>query len=437
MKRASRIVLTVGCLLIIIVSWIIVLAAKSNSEKQANLLALASEYLEDEIYIYAAPLLEEAAALNAAYTYQVETALKDVYLHLIDQGGYRRKYLSLLEKQMNRREALPEVFMEAANFYLEGSKIADACAVLRAGIAKTGSEELITLYENNRYEYRMGYETYEDVTEIYGTTIGVKREGLWGMAYSDGTLQIPCQYEKISTYSAGRVIVQKNGVIYAVDDLNNRLALLKKGAADFGNFTDDRVSVLTNQGWQRASGDFTIGSMVFERIGAYSGGYAAAKQNGKWGVIDRSTAWLIPAVYDRVIMDELGRSYAQGSVFVKKGDSVYLFVDGKQAEGAYEDAKPFGEQGYAAVKKNGKWGFINTAAEVIIDYQFEDARSFSQHLAAVKESEFWGYINLSGKIVIEPIFLEAKSFGEGNAPVLTERGWQFISLLEYRKGVSL
>lgn len=437
MKRANRILLAVGFLVLLIISWVIVLGSKSSDEKQTELLSQAAEYTNDKVYILAVPLLEEAAGYDAAYTREAEAALKDVYLQLLDQRGYRRKYLDLLGKQMSRLEAPPDVFEEAARFYLDGSKYAEAFAVLKDGIAKTGSGELITLYEDNRYIHKLGYELYEDVTEIHGTTIGVSRDGLWGLADSAGTQLIPCEYESISTFDADRAVVRKNGEIYAVDRQNNRLALLKEKVSAFGNYADGRVTLLTAEGWKRATGDFTLGSAAFEQIGTYSGGYAAAKLNGKWGVINKETNWLIPAEYDEVVLDGLGRCYAQGAVFAKKGESVILLVDGQQVGEAFEDAKPFRDEGYAAVKKNGKWGFINTAGELEIDFQFEDALSFGQHLAAVQVNGLWGYINLYGKTVIEPAYLQAKSFGNGNAPVLTERGWQFLALLEYQKGVSL
>ena len=45
---------------------------------------------------------------------------------MIDQRGYRRKYNTLLEKQMSRKNVAPEIYLEAANFYLESSKFGDA-----------------------------------------------------------------------------------------------------------------------------------------------------------------------------------------------------------------------------------------------------------------------------------------------------------------------
>jgi hypothetical protein len=137
------------------------------------------------------------------------------------------------------------------------------------------------------------------------------------------------------------------------------------------------------------------------------------------------------------MQDELGRSYAQNSVFVRLDGWVYLFSGGRWIDDYYEDARPFSDNGYAAVKKSGKWGFIDTYGNEKIGFIFDDALSFGQHLAAVKIEDMWGYISLFGEIVIEPIFYEAKSFSHGSAPILTERGWQFITLIEHKKGVSL
>ena len=293
------------------------------------------------------------------------------------------------------------------------------------------------LYESSRYAYQMGYTMYEDVTSIYNDTIAVQVDGLWGVAKADGTLMIACQYDKISTYSNNRAIAREGEEIIAVDSSSNRIALLKEPAGDFGNYADNRVSILINNTWRRATGDFEIGSASFEELGTYSDGFVAAKQNGKWGVVDLQNEWLLSPEYDEIIMDELGRSYGQGAVFAKTGNAVYLFVDDAEIGGPYDDAKPFGEEGYAAVKKDGKWGFIDTSGALKIPYQFDDALSFGQHLAAVKTGEFWNYISLSGEIVIDADFLLAKSFSSGSAPVLTNRGWQFITLLEYKEGVGL
>jgi len=438
MKRLSRLFFALVFSALITVSWALALGAKPAAAKQAELIARAEEYIEDGIYISAAPLLEEAAGYSAAYTSIAETRLKTVYTRLIAQSGYRRKYTELLNKQMGRKNARPEVFYEAAIFYLKESKLNEALAALKSGIEKTAKPELVELYERHRYGYKMGYDIYDGAAEISGGAAGVSLGGLWGFASPDGTPLIECGYEKVSAFCGGRAVVKKNGVIFAVDMAGNRVALLKDaGAIDFGHYSEGRAAILFSEGWRRASGGFELGSAVFEQIGAYSDGFAAAKQGGRWGLVDKSSNWLIPASYDEIIMDGLGRAYAQGAAFVREDGAVYMMSGGMRLGGPYEDARPFGAEGYAAVKENGLWGFIDSSGELVIDYSFEDASSFGRHLAAVQCGGLWGYINLYGKIVIEPEFLLAKSFEDGSAPVLTGRGWRFITLIEYLKKAGL
>ena len=437
MKRGKRILIGAGCLVLLLVSWLIAVNSKSAIITQMELMAQAAALVDDGIYIRAVPLLEEAAGYNTTLTITVEEELKKTYLALVDTRGFRRKYTNLLEAQMNRADARPETFAEAANYYIGESKIPMALEILRTGIEKTGSGDLTALYEHNRYAFETSRTTYEAVSSIHGSTVGVQRDGLWGIASSDGILRIPCEYEQISTFSVDRAIVKKDGEIYAINIDNNRIAILREEAEDFGNYANDRVPILVGGAWRRATGEFEIGSASFEQVGMYSGGYAAAKTDGKWGVIDLSLNWLLPAEYDEIIGDELGRCYAQDAVFARRNGVVYLFVKGQQVGGSFDDAKPFSAEGYAAVMKDGKWGYIDTEGTLNVGFRFDDALSFGQHLAAVKIEEMWGYISLDGRVVIEPIFLEAKSFSNGSAPVLTERGWQFITLLEYKKGASL
>jgi len=420
-----------------IISWIIATNSKSTAEKQLLLINQASVMINDGIYVSAVPLLEEAAGYDAIHTVTAENELKKVYLALMDNRGYPRRYTTLLEKQMNKRYAKPDVFIEAADYYLSNSKTQEALAALRDGIEKTGDTDLVTFYENSRYAYEINRMAYDSAAAIYESTAQVQLDGKWGIANSDGDILISCQYDKISTFNKNRVIVRKEDSIYAVDRDNNRIAVPYEYISDFGNYACNRIPLLIEDSWRRATGDFELGTNSFEAIGMYSEGYAAAKANGKWGVIDLSTGWLIPAEFDEIIQDELGRCYGQGAVFVRTGGLVYLIVDGSYVGDAYEDAHPFTEEGYAAVKKNGKWGFVDVGGVEVIKFVFDDALSFGQHLAAVKYGEYWGYISRYGQMVIDAAFYEAKSFSDGSAPVLTERGWQFITLLEFKKGAGL
>jgi hypothetical protein len=199
-----------------------------------------------------------------------------------------------------------------------------------------------------------------------------------------------------------------------------------------GNLSQNIVPLQLASGkWIIADSGLVSNNTEYEDIGAAYNSAIAVKRGDKWGVLALDGTELVPFEHDGVVMDELGRCYAQESVFVRQGGKAYLISGGAMQGEPYDDARPFTDDGWAAVKKDGKWGFIDNAGQFMIQPQYEDALSFSGHLASVKLNGLWGYASLGGATAIEPVYTEAKSFHNGTAPVMTEKGWQFITLVEY------
>ncbi|MDA3878996.1 MAG: WG repeat-containing protein [Prolixibacteraceae bacterium] len=75
-----------------------------------------------------------------------------------------------------------------------------------------------------------------------------------------------------------------------------------------------------------------------------------------------------------------------------------------------------------------KWGFKDNEKNIILVAKYDDAYAFSENLAAVKINGKWGYINHDGKEVIPPIKYEkAGSFSEGLCMVCQNGKWGFIN----------
>lgn len=93
----------------------------------------------------------------------------------------------------------------------------------------------------------------------------------------------------------------------------------------------------------------------------------------------------------------------------------------------YDELAPFNE-GYAAVRRGKKWGYINTKGEEVISCSFDYADFFSNGLAAVMKNEKWGYIDTTGKVII-PFTYEPKPtpFSEGMAGVNKDGKWGWIN----------
>ncbi|MCI4668594.1 MAG: WG repeat-containing protein [Bacteroidia bacterium] len=104
----------------------------------------------------------------------------------------------------------------------------------------------------------------------------------------------------------------------------------------------------------------------------------------------------------------------------------------------FEDARLF-EEGLAAVKKKGRWGFINKKFETVIPFRYVNARDFQEGFASVKGKKSWGLIDSTGKTVLRfryerPIIFDYKGTRPAGAEALAVikrgEGYQFIN----RKG---
>lgn len=80
----------------------------------------------------------------------------------------------------------------------------------------------------------------------------------------------------------------------------------------------------------------------------------------------------------------------------------------------------------AVVKENGKYGYIDTTGKLLIPCIYEQVNDFSEGVAAVKENGIWGFIDLEGKYIIPPKYEQVENFSEGYAFVRIGPTWTFV-----------
>ena len=67
-----------------------------------------------------------------------------------------------------------------------------------------------------------------------------------------------------------------------------------------------------------------------------------------------------------------------------------------------------------AVKKDGKWGYIDANGKIVIPLEYEEVADFSEGLAPVCKNGKWGYINLKKEVVIPFKFANSKMYSFKN-----------------------
>lgn len=81
------------------------------------------------------------------------------------------------------------------------------------------------------------------------------------------------------------------------------------------------------------------------------------------------------------------------------------------------DKAGYYSEGLAAVKKDGKWGYVDPRHQIVVTPEYDGAFSFSGGLAAVNKDKKWGYIDAHGKPVIPLQYAGARVFRDGVAEV--------------------
>lgn len=266
----------------------------------------------------------------------------------------------------------------------------------------------------------------------------VKIGDFWGFVNAAGENLSGAEYRTAGDFTGDKAFVEnQEGEKYFIDSEGNKRGVLPDGVdpESVGNFQDGVYSVCD-------SGKYDFYTIDKQKVlGSYSdattfaNGYAVVLTDTGFGLIDAEGKAVGSADYLKVACDERGVATEKERIFFMKGDSwLMTSVDGSVVgTDTYEEVKPFYPNGaYAAVKKEGKWGFVDTEGKMCITPQFEDARSFSNGYAAVKKDHMWGFVDVSGNIVIEPVFQEAMDMNSsGNIFVKENGGWKLISLYRY------
>jgi hypothetical protein len=174
--------------------------------------------------------------------------------------------------------------------------------------------------------------------------------------------------------------------------------------------------------------------------------YVVVKFHGQYGIIDVKENWMVTPQPNKIKLVSAERYLEQTdqNTFLKSLDGNVIYFTGNRLDvmpgylqehlstgGVWEIdlngrilsrqlqqpeniQKIFPEsEGLKAIKKDGKFGFIDARGRLRIANRYEDAQAFSQQLAAIKIRGRWGFINHEDKIAIQPVYDEVTSFQNG------------------------
>ncbi len=312
------------------------------------------------------------------------------------------------------------------------------CFSLANEFTKRGlSSEKMSSYINE-IEYKFFFSGKYEEVGIYSDGLCPVRLGEeWGYANTHGALNVECVYQNAGAYSSQLApIVDGYGDAYYIDAQGNKKFVVTtvQNIVALGALKNDVLALNNGISWgfYDKNGTYLFGE--YESVSSLDGGVAAVMKDESWMLVNREGKQLTAESYQDVILDESKVAFRNERCFVNDGTG-YKMIDstGKTyGTNTFEDARIFNDSSYAAVLLNGKWGFVDSSGNIVIEPQYDDARSFSYGYAAVKKDGRWGFIDKNGKIVIEPQFNNAKDINaNGCVFVVRSDKWELLRLYKY------
>lgn len=309
-----------------------------------------------------------------------------------------------------------------------------SCFKLADEFSKRGLNSEIVSDYISKYEYEYFFNgEYLDVGVFSGGMCSVLTGNKWGYIDNVGEKVIDTKFDKVGAFSGGLApVIDADGDAYYIDSKGNKkfVVLDVENVEEVGFIENGIYSVYNGDTWGFYDQEYNLLYGGYQEVSSIGNGVIAVKKDDKWSLINRDGNDLTGKTYEVVAMDEKLIVYRNDRVFVNDGTG-YQMIDstGTSYGEKFEDVHIFNDTTYAAVKLDGKWGFVNADGEIIIKPQYQDAHSFANGYAAVMKDYVWGFIDMEGRMVIEPQFREAKDFNDhGGVFVIKSDDWELLRL---------
>ena len=436
-KRLSMLQLT--AILFVVAGWAFAMLTMINGngkKEQRRLVEKAQLLAADGLYMPAAEIYEQALD---DYSTDANPEIELTLLQLYKDAGKTEEYMDLVEDRIDDGTATVEEYLYLADIHLNNGSIRGAITVLKNGTEQTEDVTVRDKYESIRYEHSLREIPFRKVKNAdTALAFPVESEGKWGYADSRGRLLTAAVFDEAFAFCGDFAVVKQQGeyrLINAAGDLYGRD---KNSLNRVSDYCEETIAGVKN-------GKYALYTKMFEPVTEHIyddiilgyGNRHLVKEAGEWKLVDETGDGIGDNIFLDVPVNSQGKAYVAKRAMVKDAGGYYVArANGKDNldDGLrFANAKAIEEKGgYIAVADStGKWGFIDEEGQLMIDYKFSDAKSFSCGLAAVKTGAGWSYINPYGNVVIRADYDEAYPFRDGSALVCDGGIYKIITLKFY------
>ncbi len=421
--------------ILLVVGWLLAAytaLAHDAVREQNAMIAVASGYLEDKLYIRAANQYKEALS---AYDTENNLRYEGELLEIYKEGGMSEAYYDLMEERISAGTAAVEEYLELAGAYIEEGSVNRAIPMLQQGMKAFQDEELTALYESVCYGYGISATTFTQMhmpaSDWYIPAFDGEH---WGYVGTNGRTVLEFCYEETTCFAGDYAVVRLDGIYTLIDKNGYWNAVDKNGLDQVTSISGRRIVGIKDGKYGIYSNTFDqLGNDTYENVYLSDNGLIAVQKDGRWAILDENLQPITDYQFTDVAVNSKGQVFHENYAVVADEKGYYLINREGEAwfDTRFADAKGMEEGLFAVADSSGRWGFADEKGQVLVDCRYEDALSFSNRLAAVKYAGKWGYINRYDTMVIEARFEQAFPFLAGKSLVVDDLGNFCILELKY------
>lgn len=245
-----------------------------------------------------------------------------------------------------------------------------------------------------------------------------------GVISTSGTIILEPAYKQIKYLGNAEIyavlidnvwtLIKKNGEV-----INNSYNYISVKGENVVVEKDGKYGIITTKGEEKITPTYESLEYAFSV-------YYIAKQEGKYGIINIDNEPIIPFEYlnmyyvedksiligditttETVIFDNNLTQKLKG-LFVFEDEYIKARIDGQNKYYNYrfeekQNRELLTKNTLFVSEKDGKYGYLNVSGEIVVDYIYDDAKEQNEAgYAAVKKDGKWGCIDRAGKLILEP-----------------------------------
>lgn len=426
-------------IILMIGSWASIVVTAYSKPKQYNeYLCEGDRLAEDALYVKA------VEQYKLAYSVEPTETVLDKMLDSYQKMGDKKTYLSMCFEGIQKYPNYEKVYERILEYYSENDnenfakyaveykrKFSDNTiineyykkAAERVYITDNMKEEPQRLSEDMYWYFENEYDPKKQETVKYALVRNLNGKKIYKGLYknikaADNGFFVQDMNELWS-------FISKEGYLRAKTQRSTLTDICGK-VGGFYVVINDGYYTLMNQ-------DMQFAQVEYDFISCSSDGIYAACKDGKWAIVDDTViSYDGEYPYDEVMINSNGYCSVNNRIVVKQ-DGKYKIINAKQEtllECSYEEVKAYEDSQPTVYKDKTGYGYMRSDGSVFIEAQFEDAMPYKGGAAAIKVNGKWGYIDQYGNVIVAPQFEQVTNIlSDGKAFVLDSDGyWNILTI---------